>query len=103
VLLIPINNVSDQTLQVQLDQQQALLRIRWSPLARRWYMDMSVGSERLTSGRLIATEQAMINDSRFRGEIMALPIDGTLDDPAWGAWGSTHQLFYVTPVEIDRA
>jgi len=99
---IPLTKYNDQRLLVDLDNQQVRIRVRWSPLSVRWYLDLAVGNETITNGRLITTEQPLISDSRLEGEIMAFPIRGSLDDPGYEAWGDSHDLFFITLEELGR-
>ena len=102
MLIIPLNDHNDQVFDIPLSGQTVNLRMHWNKLQRVWMLTARVGLEYLVVERVVASLQRLIQDYRFLGDLMAVPLRDNKLDPGRWAWGRTHRLFFIENEAINK-
>ena len=98
--LIPIQNIHNQTFTIILGPHQVNARLWYQPLTSVWCLTVSIGTQRIMTGRQIAVDTRLVRSPDFIGELLCIRLEGN-SDPDMGPlpWGSTHALVYLTEAE----
>ena len=103
--VIPLSDTARQTLNTILGDQRVIVRVRWLPLARAWYLTVDRGDQRIaTSRQLVPWERIIGPAPPFDGDFLVLAARGQDEaDVGRDAWSQTHALWYLTGAELAEA
>ena len=101
---IPLTNDADQIFTTTLDGQIVRVRATWQDQGNSWYLSLLdevdnylFAFTRIKSGIPVVNFKLI----DFEGDFVAVSSDVTALEPGRNAWGSTHELLYLTDGEIQ--
>lgn len=102
MLIVPVQALSNQTLQVQLTNQPTQINIYQQ--AYGLFMDVSVGPTPIITGAICQNLNRVIRSAYlgYQGDFAWWDTQGT-DDPVYTGLGARWQLLYLTPAEAALA
>lgn len=102
-VIIPIDpGVPDQLIEISLDDEPVVLRVRWNGQASLWYLDVWERDGKT----VVATGLPITGSTRIGSGVVhpafagALLLVGANSDPGLADLGATHRLIHLTPAEV---
>lgn len=102
---IPVTNDADQIFTTTLGGQVVRVRMTWQDQGQSWFISLLTPLEVfIFAGTRIKSNIPVVNFKLidFDGDFVAVPVDVTTLEPGREAWGSTHELFYLTADEARQ-
>ena len=100
--ILPINNNVNQKFSTVLNGTELKFHLWYQNIGAGWYCDIEkVSGEKIITGARINSMAPLLKSTLtdFEGDI--IPVASVAEELGAESWGTTHNLVYFTPEEIE--